>query len=199
MIEMIIKRDGRKVPFNEEKISSAINKAFQASGSAKSLSVAQELAHQVVARINADEWNTSNHNYGSGGYNGNSFKVDSYQDLGVVDEFTFSGWVWVFDYVGTQPCIVSRKDGHEQPRGWELKLWGSDNRAALAPYGGGYTDDTGVHSTATQTTLKGGQLKGRGFVHLALAYRGTQLVVYENGSPIATNTIEESTNPTLPL
>ena len=55
MIEMIIKRDGRKVPFNEEKISSAINKAFQASGSAKSLSVAQELAHQVVARINADE------------------------------------------------------------------------------------------------------------------------------------------------
>ncbi len=55
MIEMIIKRDGRKVPFNEQKISDAITKAFQASGSAKSASVAQELAHQVVARINADE------------------------------------------------------------------------------------------------------------------------------------------------
>ncbi|MCR4621425.1 MAG: anaerobic ribonucleoside triphosphate reductase [Clostridiales bacterium] len=55
MIDTIIKRDGRKVPFNEEKISSAINKAFVASGSAKSMSVAEELAKQVVARINADE------------------------------------------------------------------------------------------------------------------------------------------------
>ncbi|MBR6008597.1 MAG: anaerobic ribonucleoside triphosphate reductase [Clostridia bacterium] len=55
MIDTIIKRDGRKVPFNEEKISSAINKAFIASGSAKSMSVAEELAHQVVARINSDE------------------------------------------------------------------------------------------------------------------------------------------------
>ena len=55
MIDTIIKRDGRKVPFNEEKISSAINKAFIASGSAKSTSVAEELAHQVVARINSDE------------------------------------------------------------------------------------------------------------------------------------------------
>ncbi|MBR4236205.1 MAG: anaerobic ribonucleoside triphosphate reductase [Clostridia bacterium] len=55
MIEMIIKRDGRKVPFNQEKISAAINKAFQASGSAKTSNVAEELARQVVSRINADE------------------------------------------------------------------------------------------------------------------------------------------------
>ena len=55
MIDTIIKRDGRKVPFNEEKISSAINKAFIASGSAKSMSVAEELARQVVDRINSDE------------------------------------------------------------------------------------------------------------------------------------------------
>ena len=55
MIESIIKRDGRKVPFNEEKISGAITKAFQASGSAKSTQVAEELAKQVVARINSDE------------------------------------------------------------------------------------------------------------------------------------------------
>ncbi|MBQ9408704.1 MAG: anaerobic ribonucleoside triphosphate reductase, partial [Clostridia bacterium] len=55
MIDMIIKRDGRQVPFNEEKISAAITKAFQASGSAKGASVAAELARQVVSRINADE------------------------------------------------------------------------------------------------------------------------------------------------
>ena len=55
MIEYIVKRDGRKVPFNPEKISGAITKAFQASGSAKSAQVAEELAKQVVARINSDE------------------------------------------------------------------------------------------------------------------------------------------------
>ena len=55
MIEYIVKRDGRKVPFNPEKISGAITKAFQASGSAKSVQVAEELAKQVVARINSDE------------------------------------------------------------------------------------------------------------------------------------------------
>ena len=55
MIETIIKRDGRKVPFNADKISAAITKAFAASGSAKSVNVANELANQVVARINSDE------------------------------------------------------------------------------------------------------------------------------------------------
>ena len=55
MIDTIIKRDGRQVPFNEDKITAAITKAFQASGSAKGTTVAAELARQVVQRINSDE------------------------------------------------------------------------------------------------------------------------------------------------
>ena len=35
MIDIIIKRDGRKVPFDPQKITDAIMKAFQASNSAK--------------------------------------------------------------------------------------------------------------------------------------------------------------------
>ena len=55
MIDMIIKRDGRKVAFDQIKITEAIMKAFAASGSAKTQDVAGELARQVVARLNADE------------------------------------------------------------------------------------------------------------------------------------------------
>ena len=55
MIDTIIKRDGRKVEFDESKISDAVLKAFAASGSAKTKSVADDLARQVVSRLNADE------------------------------------------------------------------------------------------------------------------------------------------------
>ena len=55
MIDTIIKRDGRKVAFDQIKITEAIMKAFAASGSAKTQDVASELARQVVARLNADE------------------------------------------------------------------------------------------------------------------------------------------------
>jgi len=55
MIENIIKRDGRKVDFNQEKIADAIAKAFAGSGSPKSRKVAEEMAKQVVTRIMSDE------------------------------------------------------------------------------------------------------------------------------------------------
>ena len=55
MIDSIIKRDGRKVEFNKSKITDAIEKAFSASGSAKTREVAEELANQVVSRLASDE------------------------------------------------------------------------------------------------------------------------------------------------
>ncbi len=55
MIEYIIKRDGRKVEFNQEKIADAIAKAFVAVGSPKSRRVSEELAQQVANRVCSDE------------------------------------------------------------------------------------------------------------------------------------------------
>ena len=51
MIDTIIKRDGRELPFDEDKITQAILKAFHASGSAKSEKTAERLADQVVAEL----------------------------------------------------------------------------------------------------------------------------------------------------
>ena len=55
MIDTIKKRDGREVPFTPIKITEAIMKAFQASGSAKTEKTAQELTMQVVAELESSE------------------------------------------------------------------------------------------------------------------------------------------------
>ncbi len=55
MTDTIIKRDGREVSFDAGKITAAILKAFQASGSAKSESAARKLTDQVVAELNRNE------------------------------------------------------------------------------------------------------------------------------------------------
>ena len=55
MITTITKRDGRVVPFEQEKIEQAIEKAFMASGSRKSTDTARELAQLVVDTIERDE------------------------------------------------------------------------------------------------------------------------------------------------
>lgn len=54
MIEMIIKRDGREVPFEIAKISTAIYRAAEAIGG-HNREVAEELAHQVVDYIEKEE------------------------------------------------------------------------------------------------------------------------------------------------
>ena len=55
MTDTIIKRDGREVSFDEAKITAAIMKAFQASGSAKSEATARKLTEQVVEELNKNE------------------------------------------------------------------------------------------------------------------------------------------------
>ena len=55
MIDTIRKRDGREVPFTPVKITEAIMKAFQASGSAKTEKTAQELTLEVVAQLESSE------------------------------------------------------------------------------------------------------------------------------------------------
>ncbi|MDO4546514.1 MAG: anaerobic ribonucleoside triphosphate reductase [Clostridia bacterium] len=55
MIESIIKRDGREVPFDESKITQAIMKAFIATDSAKTEKTAIELTRQVVEEIERNE------------------------------------------------------------------------------------------------------------------------------------------------
>ncbi len=55
MIQSIKKRDGRVVPFDAEKITDAIFKAFTASGSAKGRETAEEIAAQVVNEIENNE------------------------------------------------------------------------------------------------------------------------------------------------
>ncbi|HIQ63131.1 MAG TPA: anaerobic ribonucleoside triphosphate reductase [Candidatus Avichristensenella intestinipullorum] len=55
MIDTIIKRDGRTVPFHMEKIEEAVLKAFEASGSAKGRQAAHEIAAQVVDELARNE------------------------------------------------------------------------------------------------------------------------------------------------
>ena len=53
MTQTITKRDGRTVPFNKDKITDAIFKAFQASGSSKQRADAEKLADLVTERISS--------------------------------------------------------------------------------------------------------------------------------------------------
>ena len=55
MPEYIIKRDGRKVAYEEAKIAGAILRAFEAADSAKGSEEAQRLAHIVTREVNRDE------------------------------------------------------------------------------------------------------------------------------------------------
>ncbi len=55
MPEYIIKRDGRKVEYEEKKIASAILSAFEAADSAKGADEAQRLARMVTREVNRDE------------------------------------------------------------------------------------------------------------------------------------------------
>ena len=55
MLDTIQKRDGRTVPFDTEKITNAIWKAFEASHSAKPYVAAEEIAQQVVHNLRRDE------------------------------------------------------------------------------------------------------------------------------------------------
>lgn len=55
MILSIKKRDGRVVPFDQNKIEQAIEKSFMASGSQKTQETAAELAALVVETVERDE------------------------------------------------------------------------------------------------------------------------------------------------
>ena len=55
MLDTIIKRDGREVPFDAQKITDAILRAFRASDSAKTQKVAEEMTQQVVHALSIDE------------------------------------------------------------------------------------------------------------------------------------------------
>ena len=55
MISTIMKRDGRTVPFESEKIEQAIARALQASGSQKGIETARELAAIVTRELESSE------------------------------------------------------------------------------------------------------------------------------------------------
>ena len=55
MIKYIRKRDGRVVPFENEKIEQAIENCFMASGTRKTQETARELTAQVIAEVERDE------------------------------------------------------------------------------------------------------------------------------------------------
>lgn len=55
MIDIIIKRDGRRVSFDPQKITDAIMKAFQASNSAKTIRTAEQLTRQVLDELEKNE------------------------------------------------------------------------------------------------------------------------------------------------
>ena len=55
MISTILKRDGRQVPFEPEKIEQAIARALAASGSQKGREAARELAAQVTRELESSE------------------------------------------------------------------------------------------------------------------------------------------------
>ena len=51
MIAQIVKRDGRIVDFNEEKIADAVEKAFNASGAMQKRKTADDIAHKVTLKL----------------------------------------------------------------------------------------------------------------------------------------------------
>ena len=51
MIAQIVKRDGRIVDFNEEKIADAVEKAFKACGAMQDRKIADDIAHKVTVKI----------------------------------------------------------------------------------------------------------------------------------------------------
>ncbi len=55
MLDTIIKRDGREMPFDQQKITQAIMKAFSATGSAKTEKTAQDLTAHVVSVLEKSE------------------------------------------------------------------------------------------------------------------------------------------------
>ena len=55
MIDIIIKRDGRMVSFDPQKITDAIMKAFRASNSAKTIKTAEQLTRQVLDELEKNE------------------------------------------------------------------------------------------------------------------------------------------------
>ena len=55
MLDTILKRDGRTVSFDPEKITNAIVKAFEASHSAKTLEAAEEITRQVIRNLERSE------------------------------------------------------------------------------------------------------------------------------------------------
>ena len=55
MVDIIIKRDGRKVSFDPQKITDAIMKAFHASNSAKTIKTAEQLTRQVLDELEKNE------------------------------------------------------------------------------------------------------------------------------------------------
>ncbi len=55
MPEFILKRDGRKVVYDEQKIAAAIVRAFEAVGSAKGIDEARRLARLVTREVDRDE------------------------------------------------------------------------------------------------------------------------------------------------
>lgn len=55
MLDYIVKRDGREVAFNAEKITDAVMQAFQATGSAKTRRTAEDITRQVTSELAANE------------------------------------------------------------------------------------------------------------------------------------------------
>ncbi|MBR2789774.1 MAG: anaerobic ribonucleoside triphosphate reductase, partial [Eggerthellaceae bacterium] len=53
MVTQIIKRDGRTAEFKIDKITDAVEKAFQASGAMQDRATAQSIAEKVVAKVEA--------------------------------------------------------------------------------------------------------------------------------------------------
>ncbi|MEG0323640.1 MAG: ATP cone domain-containing protein, partial [Raoultibacter sp.] len=51
MVTTIIKRDGRTAEFKPEKIAEAVERAFQACGAMQDRAVAEDIAAQVVAKL----------------------------------------------------------------------------------------------------------------------------------------------------
>ena len=55
MLDTILKRDGRTVPFDPDKITNAIVKAFEASHSAKTQATAEEITREVIHNLERSE------------------------------------------------------------------------------------------------------------------------------------------------
>lgn len=113
--------------------------------------------------------------------------VANYNALGYGGSFTVSGWVRLTACVA-YPRLFSRKNSYTDGNGWEIEM----SNGSTVNFSARGASSGGPGGALPETK--------NNWVHVALVYNGTSLVVYGNGAKVSNNTtIAAATDNGLPL